>query len=90
MKLSKKERDALPASAFAVPELREYPLTDANGELSGTHITAAVHYFKMHGHRLTPKQRDVFIYRVCSAHHKLFPDKYLHLLPTSTNRKLSC
>ena len=81
MKLSRQERDRLPLSAFAIPELREYPLTDAKGKLHGPHIVAAVHYYRMHGHRLLPKYKKEFVLRVCKAHAAVFPNRFLKLCP---------
>jgi proteasome lid subunit RPN8/RPN11 len=40
-RLTKAERDALPESAFALPDERELPLTDKHGKLDPGHITAA-------------------------------------------------
>lgn len=37
--LSSKERSNLPVSAFGIPELRKFPLTDAN------HVRMAIRYF---------------------------------------------
>ena len=48
-KLTKKERDALPDSAFADPKKRRYPITDAE------HAKVAAGLAEMHGEGKTVK-----------------------------------
>lgn len=55
--LSTKERDKLPDSAFGIPELRKFPLTDAN------HVRMAIRYF-----HTAPKQyKHELAVRICRA-----------------------
>lgn len=46
-KLTKAQRDALPKSAFGLPEKRKYPLVvkDENGEYEWNHLRDAIAYF---------------------------------------------
>ena len=55
--LSKDQRDNLPASVFGIPELRKYPLTDAN------HVRMAIRYFNS----APAKYKHELAVRVCRA-----------------------
>lgn len=65
MKLTKKKRKRLPSSAFAVPDLRAYPIHDK------AHLTAAKARLTQHGGNLTASQRRKAWSRIRRAELKL-------------------
>ena len=56
-KLNSKDRDELPDSAYGIPELRKYPLTDAN------HVRSAISYFG----KAPAKYKHSLAIRICRA-----------------------
>lgn len=56
-KLDSKDRDKLPDSAYGIPELRKYPLTDAN------HVRSAISYFS----KAPAEYKHSLAVRICRA-----------------------
>lgn len=66
-KLTTSERAALPDHCFALPELREFPLTDANGRLDEDHVGPALARLQGSAKGLTAKQRSLALRRIIAA-----------------------
>lgn len=56
-KLSSKDRDRLPDSAYGLPKERKYPLNDAN------HVKSAIRFFK----NCPDNQKHILAIRICRA-----------------------
>lgn len=56
-KLTTKQRDKLPSSAYGLPEERKYPLTDAN------HVRSAIRFFSS----CPDEKKHMLAVRICRA-----------------------
>ena len=63
-RLTKSQRDALPARAFALPKYREFPLTDRRGRLDEGHLMAAIPRIKGSAKGLTRAEKHRALQRV--------------------------
>jgi len=66
-RLTAADRSMLPSSAFALPELREFPLVDRFGRLDHGHITAAFGRILGSARGLTVQQKVKALKRTYSA-----------------------
>ena len=79
-RLTASERARLPSWAFALPERREFPLTDKFGNVDHGHITAAFGRILGSAKGLTAPERSRALSRAYAALRKFHHNDLQHLM----------